>query len=122
VAEFVAHLLATAYFWVRIQTYLKNTNGRYKQRSGQDALARRKKYRNITIFLEQILHLWSSLSIEKIYKLSNFYQLNIESTLESCDTDTLRLENLSCETVSSRKLMQGGNILPNCDAVMQNTE
>jgi hypothetical protein len=35
--------LATAALWVRIQTSLKNKNGRHKQRSGQHTLARKKK-------------------------------------------------------------------------------
>jgi hypothetical protein len=35
IAKLVARLLATAALWVRMQTSLKNTNGRHKQRSGQ---------------------------------------------------------------------------------------
>ncbi len=41
-AKLLARLLATAALWVRIQTSLKNTNGRNKQRSGQYTLARQK--------------------------------------------------------------------------------
>ncbi len=42
VAKLVARLLATADLSVRIQTSLKNTKGRQKQRSGQHTLARQK--------------------------------------------------------------------------------
>jgi hypothetical protein len=40
VAKLVARLLAAAALWVRIQTALKNKNGRHKQRSGHHILAR----------------------------------------------------------------------------------
>ncbi len=43
VAKLIAHLLATATLWVRIQTFIKND--RHMQRSGQHTLARQKIYK-----------------------------------------------------------------------------
>jgi hypothetical protein len=46
----LAHLLATALSWVRIQISLKIQNGRHKQMSGQHTLARQKSIeRQITL-------------------------------------------------------------------------
>jgi hypothetical protein len=43
VAKLVAHLLAPAALWVRIQTSLTNTkNGRHKHKRGQNTFARQK--------------------------------------------------------------------------------
>ncbi len=41
-AKLVAHLLATAALWVRIQTSLEKLNWLHKQRSGKHTLARKK--------------------------------------------------------------------------------
>jgi hypothetical protein len=72
VLKLVARLLATATLLVRIQTSLKNTKWRHKQRSGQHTLARQKcakklfKLKNVSQKLEMIHYVVEQLSLQKV--------------------------------------------------------
>ncbi len=80
VAKSVAHQLATAALWVRIQTSLKKIiNGRHKQRSGLHTLARQKIIEKKTII---IYTAEACAALGRVYTLGPELHLNIY-TLQS---------------------------------------